>query len=268
MTTYEALKSHLKALDGVLVAFSGGVDSAVLLAAAHDALGDRVLAVIADSPTYPQAELRAAQALASRLGVRCVVAVTDELNDPAFCANSDRRCYFCKTHLFGDLTAIARREGLPFVVEGSNADDLSDYRPGLEAVRELGVRSPFIELGIGKVDIRRMAQERGLPVWDKPAAACLSSRIPYGQEITRPKLRRIERAEDALRALGFRLLRVRDHGELARIEISPDDFARLLDPDVRAAIVAALKEAGYLYVSMDLQGYRRGAMNEGLGKRR
>jgi uncharacterized protein len=261
---YEELKSHLRTLGSVVIGLSGGVDSALLAAAAYDALGREALAVSGHSATHPESELADAKALAAALGIRHFVIDTTEMDDPDFAANGPRRCYFCKKHLFGEMWRIARDEGLAYVIEGSNRDDLSDYRPGMDALRELGVRSPFVELNIGKDEIRALAHERGLTVWDKPAAACLASRVPYGEIIDEAKLDRIEKAEDAMRALGFRLARARDHGDLVRLEIDPALFDRLTDASLRARIVQAMKDAGYRYVSLDLQGYRRGAMNETL----
>ena len=249
-----------------MVAFSGGVDSSLLLAAAQDALGLGALAATAVSPTYPDTELSRARELAKQLGSRHLVVRTHEFHDPAYRANPPNRCYFCKKDLFTRLKEIASQEGLQFVIDGSNTDDLGDFRPGREAARELGVRSPFVELGFGKAEIRRMAKEVGLSNWDQPSQACLASRIPYGEEITLAKLDRIQRAENRLRALGLRQVRVRDHGDLARIEISADELDQALLTGTRERILDGCKEAGYTYVCGDLAGYRSGAMNEALAQ--
>jgi pyridinium-3,5-biscarboxylic acid mononucleotide sulfurtransferase len=263
---YDALIQRLRGLDGAVVAFSGGVDSTFLLAAAREALGERLLAVTGRSPSVPRRELADAERFADDLGVRHRLVDTDEFSDPAFRANPPDRCYHCKSALFRTLTDIARDEGLAVVLEGSNADDRSDYRPGSRASAELGVLAPMVEVGLTKADIRALSRQMGLPTWSKPAMACLASRVPYGQELTAETMARIEAAEEVLREHGFEQLRVRDHGDVARIEVAPDELPRLLDPARRDAIAEALKAAGYTYVAADLQGYRMGAMNEGLDR--
>lgn len=247
---------------GALVAFSGGVDSTLLLWEARQALGDRVLAVTASSETYFPEEIAAAERLASAFGVAFRLIETAELDNEEFAANPANRCYYCKRELFADLAGIARREGLGAVLDGTNADDVRDHRPGRQAAAELGVRSPLLEAGLTKADIRALSRARALPTWDKPALACLASRFPYGRRITRPELKRVAAAEQFLHQLGFSQLRVRNHGEVARIEVAPEDLGRLLV--ARETVAAHLEGLGFTYVAMDLKGYRSGSMNETL----
>jgi len=261
---YEQLKEHIKSKKSALVAFSGGVDSSLLLAAAHDALADQVLAVTVDSVLHPQEELEQARATARGLGARHQVIVSDELALPGFVENPVDRCYLCKHDRIARLVAIAKEEGLEHVLEGSNTDDLGDYRPGMKAVKELAIESPFVELGMDKALIRARAKERGLVAWSKPSASCLAARIPYGQQITKERLERIGQAEQFLHSLGFEQVRARDHGTIVRIEVALKDIERLAADDLRGRIVERLKELGYSYVALDLDGYRSGSLNDEL----
>jgi uncharacterized protein len=259
----QALCDTLASLDSVIVAYSGGVDSAYLAYVAHRTLGDRAVAVTADSPSYPERHRSLAVRIARDFGLRHEIIHTHELERPEYRANPVNRCYYCKHELYTHLSRLAASRHA-IVVDGNNADDRGDYRPGRQAAREFGVRSPLDEVDLTKQEIRALSRRAGLPTWDEPASACLSSRIPYHTEVTDVKLRTIERAEEALRALGFRVFRVRHHDELARIEIARDEMPRALEADTAAAIVRALKAVGYRYVSLDLQGYRMGSLNEGL----
>jgi len=260
----QALCDTLVSLESVIVAYSGGVDSSYLAYIASRTLGDRAVAVTADSPSYPERHRQLAIQIARDFGLRHEIIHTSELERPEYRANPSNRCYYCKHELYTHLSAIARERGIPVVADGSNADDRGDYRPGRQAAREFGVRSPLDEVNLTKDEIRELSRRAGLPTWDEPASACLSSRIPYHSEVTDEKLRAIEAAETAIRSLGFRVFRVRHHDDLARIEIARAEMPRALEPDTAAAIVRALKEVGYKYVSLDLQGYRMGSLNEGL----
>ena len=259
---FENLKDILKSLKKVLVAFSGGVDSTFLLRMARDVLGSNVLAVIASSATYPASEQQEALRIAEDLKVKYKVIHTKELDDPNFRDNPPERCYFCKKELFSRLQEIAAEENIPHVCDGSNFEDTFDFRPGSKAAQELDVRSPLKEARLGKNEIRILSKKLGLPTWDKPAMACLSSRFPYFTSIDNESLRQIDSAEEYLRSKGLSQLRVRHHGQVARIEIDPSDFSVIMKKKTREDIVENLKKIGYQYVTLDLTGYRTGSMNE------
>ncbi len=261
MGSVDLLVARLKTLESAVVAFSGGADSTLLAWAAKQALGDRALAVTARSESLAGGEADAASALARRIGIAHREIVYSELAIPGYAANPPERCYLCKGELFRRLAAVAREAGLATVLDGTNADDLGDYRPGRRAAGEAGVRSPLAELGWTKDAVRAALKSLDLPVWDKPSSPCLSSRIPYGDEITREKLDQIGRAEAALKALGFRELRVRHHGSTARIELPRADMRRVLDDGLSEEVVRLVQEAGFAFVTLDLEGLRSGSLN-------
>ena len=258
---YDRLVELLRELDSVVVAFSGGVDSTLLARAAKDALGERAVLVTADSETYPASELDEARRLGALLDMRHLVVRTEELQNPEYARNPVNRCFFCKEELFARLAPLAEREGCRALVYGANMDDLGDHRPGMQAARERGVRAPLIEAELWKEEIRTLSRELGLPTWDKPSFACLSSRFQYGDRITAEKLRQVDAAEAFVRSLGFRQFRVRHHDRLARIEVSHDEIARLWEDGRREAIVKRLRELGYVYVAVDLAGFQSGSAN-------
>jgi uncharacterized protein len=264
----KSLKKILADMQSVLVAYSGGTDSTFLLKVASNVLGDKAIAVTACSETYTPRELHEAKKNAESIGVKHVVVYTNELDDPNFSSNSPERCYYCKTELFTKLFALAKEHGLNYVIDGSNCDDEKDFRPGMRAAAEFHVRSPLKEAGFTKDEIRALSKEMNLPTWDKPPLPCLSSRFPYGTQITREKVSRVARAEEFLADLGIRQLRVRDHDNIARIEVPHADMPMFLDEKISKKIMEKFKALGYAYVTLDLQGYRMGSMNEPLKETR
>ena len=258
------LETRLQALGSVVVAYSGGVDSAYLGVTAARVLGDRAICITADSPSYPDRHRDLAIGTARAFQLRHEMVRTSEIDNPAYRANPANRCYYCKHELYSRLTALARERGFAVVVDGSNADDRGDYRPGRQAAREFGVISPLDEVGLTKDEIRELAREAGMSSWDEPASACLSSRIPYHSEVTEEKLRTIEAAERVLREIGFRIFRVRHHDTIARLELGRDEIARAFEPETAARIDRELRALGYAHVTVDVRGYRLGSLNDAL----
>lgn len=264
---YDHLQQLLSNLDTAAIAFSGGVDSTLLLKVACDCLGsDKVLAITAISPIFPEFEIEQCRLLAQQLGVNHHLVATDELNLPEFIHNEPQRCYHCKHHLYSHMLEHAAAENITVILEGSNLDDLSDYRPGQQALTELEIRSPLLEAQLTKQEIRQLSHQLDLPTWDKQSFACLATRFPYGTEITRERLNQVGLCEDWLREQGFTNYRVRYHNEIARIEIAPEQMEKLLDGQLRQQLIAAFKKNGFDYITLDLQGYRSGSMNETLPK--
>jgi uncharacterized protein len=258
----DALRARMRELGSVLVCYSGGVDSAFVLAIAHEVLGERAVAMTAVSPSLAPSERRDAEEIARAIGAQHRLVESNEIDDPAYAANNPDRCFHCKSELYRIAAAKRVDWGLAAIVNGTNTDDLGDYRPGLEAAKQAGVVSPLVDLGFTKADVRAGSAAIGLPIWDKPAAACLSSRIPFGTSVTRERLEQIGGFEADLRALGFRQVRVRYHGDLARIELSQEELARAAEPGVRERIVVLGKDHAFKYVTLDLGGYRMGSHNE------
>jgi uncharacterized protein len=258
----QRLRSLVRSYDSLIVAFSGGADSAYLAYVAHNELGERALAVTGDSASYPTFQRELADRLTKQFGIPHEIVFTEEFEDTNYTSNPPNRCYYCKNELYAKLAELAQTRGFAIICDGSNADDVGDYRPGRQAAREIGVQSPLEECGLTKAEIRELSRRGGLPTWNEPASACLSSRVPYGQVVTIEKLSMVDKAEIALKELGFRQVRVRHHGEVARIEVAEEELPRALDSEMAGRMSAALKALGFRYVALDLEGYRTGSLNE------
>jgi uncharacterized protein len=258
------LRVLVRSYDSLIVAFSGGADSAYLAYIANIELGDRAIAVTGDSGSYPTFQRELADRLTSQFGIHHEIIFTKEFEDSNYTSNPPNRCYYCKSELYTKLDDLRRSRGFAIICDGSNADDVGDYRPGRQAAREIGVRSPLEECRLTKAEIRELSRRAGLPTWNEPASACLSSRVPYGQVVTIEKLTMVDKAEIALKQMGFRQVRVRHHGDVARIEIAEEELSRALSPEMAVRMSAALKSLGFKYVALDLEGYRTGSLNEAL----
>ena len=264
----EKVRLRLLDLESVLIAYSGGVDSTFLLKVAHDTLNSKAVALTAISPTYPPEEIEEAKRLCNKIGIKQILADSNEMNEPNFASNPPDRCYYCKTELFDICVEKAKEEGLSYILDGTNADDEIDYRPGRKAAKEHSILSPLKEAGFTKQEIRELSREMGIDTWDKPSFACLSSRFPYGTEITDGRLRIIGDAERFLKTLGFRIFRVRYHDKIARLELGEEDFRKILDLSTKRAIADKFKSLGFTYVTLDIEGYRQGSMNEALNQKK
>ena len=258
----QRLRELVRGYESLIVAFSGGADSAYLAFVAHTELGDRALAVTGDSASYPTFQRELADRLTKQFGIHHEIILTEEFEDANYTSNPPNRCYYCKNELYTKLAGLAQTRGFAIICDGSNADDVGDYRPGRQAAREIGVRSPLEECGLTKAEIRELSRRAGLPTWNEPASACLSSRVPYGQVVTIEKLSMVDKAEIALKELGFRQVRVRHHGDVARIEVAEEELPRALDSEMAGRMSVALKALGFRYVALDLEGYRTGSLNE------